>query len=128
MFKEPVDTSELTRLCTSFIEESHDVTFNTLVRECADIGNHYLRFNFYSPPFLGRPEYIPYEGNGTIDIGRTIREIGTHGRRLESIIARTHMKQKQKTNLAILIDNSAQMTANWISEKLEKEIRSEDSL
>lgn len=125
--KEPVDTSELAKLCTSFIEDSNDVTFNTLVRECADIGNRNLRFNFYSPPSLGLPDYIPYEGRGTIDIDRTIREIGTHGRRLESIIARTHMKQKQKTNLAILIDNSAQMTAKWISEKLEKKILPEDS-
>jgi hypothetical protein len=125
--KEPVDTSELTTLCTSYIEDLDDVAYKTLVRECADIGKHNLRFNFYNPPSLGLPDYIPYEGGGTINIDRTIREIGTHGRRLESIIARTHMKQKQKTNLAILIDNSAQMTANWISEKLENEINSEDS-
>lgn len=124
---ETIDKSELAKLCTSFIENSHDITLNALVRECADIGNHNLKFNFYIPPSLGLPDYIPYEGRGTIDIDHTIREISTNGRRLESIIARTHMKQKQKTNLAILIDNSAQMTANWISEKLENEIKSEDS-
>lgn len=124
---EPIIEGDLTALVASFMEISHDITYNNLVRECSNIGNRYLITNFYIPPFIGRPIYIRYEGNGTISVDRTIQEICTNGRRLDSIVTRKHVKDKQRTSLAILIDNSAQMTADWLGEKLGEDIKSEET-
>jgi hypothetical protein len=122
---EPVLDGELTVRCTSYMEHPHDLTFNSLVRECGNIGNIYLKTNFYIPPFIGRTAYQTYSGTGIISIDRTVQNICTHGRRLDSIVSRMHIKDKQRNNLAILIDNSAQMTAEWQSEKTDEEVKPE---
>lgn len=125
--QESFENCELTRLCTMCMENSHDIAFHELIRECGTIGNHSLWFNFYIPPALGKLARSRYDGIGAVDIDRTVQEICIHGRQLGSVISRTHQKEKQRTNLAVLIDNSAQMTAQWISKKLDEEIHPEDS-
>lgn len=115
---EPLIEGDLAKRCVSYTDHPHDLTYNALVRECGSIGNRYLRINFYIPPSIGRTAYLPYEGKGSISIDRTIQEVCTHGRRLDSIITRAHIKDKQRINLAILIDNSLQMTSSWQSDKL----------
>ncbi|MCL7415197.1 MAG: hypothetical protein M8349_03940 [ANME-2 cluster archaeon] len=122
---EPIIEGDLASRCVSYMEHSHDITFNALIRDCSSIGNRYLRSNFYIPPSIGRTAYMSYSGNGTISMGRTLQEICTHGRRLDSITTRVHVKDKHRTNLAILIDNSAQMTANWQSDKLGQIVKPE---
>jgi hypothetical protein len=122
---EPVLEGELTVRCTSYMEHPHNLTFNSLVRECGNIGNLYLKTNFYIPPFIGRTTYQTYSGTGIISIDRTIQNICTHGRRLDTIVSRMNVKDKQRNNLAILIDNSAQMTAEWQSEKTDEEVKPE---
>jgi hypothetical protein len=122
---EPVLEGELTVRCTSYIEHPHDLTFDSLVRECGNIGNLYLKTNFYIQPLIGRTAYQPYSGTGIISIDRTIQNICTHGRRLDTIVSRMHVKDKQRNNLAILIDNSSQMTADWQSEKTDEEVKPE---
>jgi len=81
-----------------------------------------LKTNFYIQPLIGRTAYQPYSGTGIISIDRTIQNICKHGRRLDTIVSRMHVKDKQRNNLAILIDNSAQMTADWQSEKQMKKL------
>lgn len=122
---EPVLEGELTVRCASYIKHPHKLTFNSLIRECVNIGNIYLRTNFYMPPFIGRAAYQPYSGTGIINIDRTVQNICTHGRRLDTIVSRMHIKDKQWTNLAILIENSAQMTAKWQSAKTGEEVKPE---
>jgi len=121
----PVLEGELTVRCSSYIKHPNDLTFNSLVRECGNIGNNYLKTNFYIPAFIGRTAYQTYSGTGIISIDRTVQNICTHGRRLDSIVSRMHIKDKHRNNLAILIDNSAQMTAEWQSEKTDEEVKPE---
>lgn len=120
---EPVLEGELTVRCTSYMEHPNSLTFNSLVRECGNIGNLYLKTNFYMQPLIGRTAYQPYNGTGIISIDRTVQNICIHGRRLDTIVSRMHVKDKQRNNLAILIDNSAQMTAEWQSEKTDEEVK-----
>ena len=120
---EPVLEGELTVRCTSYMEHPHDLTFNSLVRECGNIGNLYLKTNFYIQPLIGRTAYQPYSGTGIISIDRTVQNICIHGRRFDTIVSRMHVKDKQRNNLAILIDNSAQMTADWQSGKTDEEVK-----
>ena len=122
---EPLIEGDLALRCVSYIDHPHDLTYNALVRECGSIGNSNLRINFYVPPSIGRTAYLPYDGKGTISIDRTVQEVCTHGRRLDSIITRAHVKDKQRTNLAILIDNSFQMTSDWQSNKLSQVVKPE---
>ncbi|MDW7775791.1 MAG: hypothetical protein SCH39_05550 [Methanosarcinales archaeon] len=114
----PLMKGDLASRCVSFMDHPHDLTYNALIRECGSIGNSFLRMNFYIPPSIGRTAYLTYEGKGSISMDRTIQEICTHGRRLDSIITRAHVKDKKRTNLAILIDNSFQMTSDWQSNKM----------
>jgi hypothetical protein len=120
---EPVLEGELTVRCTSYMEHPNSLTFNSLVRECGNIGNLYLKTNFYMQPLIGRTAYQPYNGTGIISIDRTVQNICIHGRRLDTIVSRMHVKDKQRNNLAILIDNSAQMTAEWQAEKTDEEVK-----
>ena len=120
---EPVLEGELTVRCTSYMEHPNSLTFNSLVRECGNIGNNHLKTNFYMQPLIGRTAYQPYSGTGIISIDRTVQNICIHGRRLDTIVSRMHVKDKQRNNLAILIDNSAQMTAEWQSEKTDEEVK-----
>ncbi len=122
---EPLIEGDLALRCVSYIDHPHDLTYNALIRECGSIGNSYLRINFYVPPSIGRTAYLPYDGKGTISIDRTIQEVCTHGRRLDSIITRAHVKDKQRTSLAILIDNSFQMTSDWQGDKLGQVVKPE---
>lgn len=124
---EPVIEGDLATRCVAYMEHPHDLTFNALIRECSNIGHRYLSTNFYIPPSIGRTAYQAYQGTGTISMDRTTQEICTHGRRLDSIISRMHVKDKQRTNLAILIDTSAQMTAAWLGEKMEDEVQEKDA-
>jgi hypothetical protein len=122
---EPLIEGDLVLRCVSYIDHPHDLTFNALIRECGSIGNSNLRINFYVPPSIGRTAYLPYDGKGSISIDRTVQEVCTHGRRLDSIITRAHVKDKQRTSLAILIDNSFQMTSDWQSNKLGQVVKPE---
>ncbi len=122
---EPLIEGELALRCLSYMDHPHDLTYNALIRECGTIGNSNLRVNFYIPPSIGRTVYQPYEGKGSISMDRTLQEICTRGRRIDSIIARLHVKDKQRTNLAILIDNSLQMTSDWQSDKLGQVVKPE---
>jgi hypothetical protein len=120
---EPVLEGELTVRCTSYMEHPNSLTFNSLVRECGNIGNLYLKTNFYMQPLIGRTAYQPYNGTGIISIDHTVQNICIHGRRFDTIVSRMHVKDKQRNNLAILIDNSAQMTAEWQAEKTDEEVK-----
>lgn len=123
----PVIEGELTARCVRYMEQPHDLIYNSLLRECGNIGNRHLNANFYIPPAIGRTAYVTFEGSGSISIDRTIQEVCTNGRRLDSIRARTHVKDKLMTSLAVLIDNSAQMTAEWMSKKLEYTVKPEEA-
>ena len=123
---EPVKEGDAATLCASYIEHSDDLTYNALVRECTNIGNHSLKSNFYVPP-SHRKVYLKYDGTGIISVDRTIHLICTHGRGLDTIISRKHITNRLQSSLTILIDNSAQMTANWLSEKLEEKIESKEA-
>lgn len=113
---------DLASMCVKYREKPDSVLYYDIVKECSRIGSRYLRSDFYVPPSPGLISYAPYDGTGMISIDRTVESFSARGRRLDNIISRKRIKEILKTHVAVLYDDSDQMTGVWQSRVLGEQV------
>jgi len=97
--------------CAQFLKSKGPEVYRRIIENCRDVGRDALKRDYYIPPTLERVAYRQYDGAGTIAINRTQQEFCVRGRRMDAIIRRTRARSVPDLHLAVLVDNSDQMTA-----------------
>lgn len=94
------------KLCAEFLENlDNNFLYEKIIHECKRFGD-FLKVNYFVPPTIRRMVYRPYEGTGIISINKTTQEFCTRGKRLDSVITKTRVKDVRSLHLAILYDKS----------------------
>ncbi len=113
--------------CAQFLEKRKPRIYRKIIDNCRNIGSDVLKRDYYVPPSLERMKYQPYDGAGIIAVNRTQQEFCTRGRQMDAVIGRSRARSKPALHLAVLLDNSDQMTAWARTRMLGREVPGKDA-
>ena len=113
--------------CAQFLEKREPRIYRRIIDNCRNIGSDVLKRDYYVPPSLERMEYQPYDGAGIIAVNRTQQEFCTRGRQMGAVIGRSRARSKPALHLAVVLDNSDQMTAWARTRMLGREVPGKDA-
>ena len=113
--------------CAQFLEKRKPRMYRKIIDNCRNIGSDVLKRDYYVPPSLERMKYQPYCGAGIIAVNRTQQEFCTRGRQMDAVIGRSRVRSKPALHLAVLLDNSDQMTAWARTRMIGREVNAQDA-
>ena len=117
--------SDTASYCAQFLNSKSPGVYGRIIENCRDIGRDALKRDYYVPPTLKKMTYRKYDGTGILAINRTQQEFCSRGRQMEAVIGKKHVISTPDLHLAVLVDNSDQMTAWARSVMLGQEIPEE---
>ena len=103
--------SDTASYCAQFLNSKSPGVYRRIIENCRDIGRDAFKRDYYVPPTLTKMEYRQYNGTGIIAINRTQQEFCARGRRMDAVIGKERVMSAPDLHLAVLVDNSDQMTA-----------------
>jgi hypothetical protein len=103
--------SDTASYCAQFLNSKSPGVYGRIIENCRDIGRDALKRDYYVPPTLKKMTYRKYDGTGILAINRTQQEFCSRGRQMEAVIGKKHVISTPDLHLAVLVDNSDQMTA-----------------
>ncbi len=103
--------SDTVSYCAQFLNSKSPRVYRKIIGNCRDIGRDALKKDYYVPPTLKKMAYRQYDGTGIIAINRTYQEFCARGRRMDAVIGKERVMSTPELHLAVLVDNSDQMTA-----------------